>query len=59
MRIGIDLDDTICKTTETVNKYLEIYSEKKHLNSLDIMNHEDLKENFLDEYLGKIYEEVE
>lgn len=59
MRIGIDLDDTICKTTETVQKYLEIYSEKKHFNPLDIMNNEDLKENFLDEYLGKIYEEVE
>jgi len=59
LRIGIDLDDTICKTTETVHKYLEIYSEKKHLNPLDVMNDVDLKEEFFDEYLGKIYEEVE
>ncbi len=59
MRIGIDLDDTICRTTEMVHNYLEIYSEKTHLNPLDIMNDEDLKEEFFDEYIGKIYEEVE
>ena len=59
MRIGIDLDDTICNTTEMFHKYLDIYSKKKHLNPLDIMNDENLKENFFDEYIGKIYEEVE
>ena len=59
MRIGIDLDDTICRTTEIVHKYLEIYSEKTHLNSLDIMNDEELKEEFFDKYIRNIYEEVE
>ena len=59
MRIGIDLDDTICSTTEMVHKYLDIYSEKTHFNPLDIMNNENLKEAFLDECIGKIYDEVE
>ena len=40
MRIGIDLDDTICRTTEMVNKKLNEYCKEKKLNPLDIMNDE-------------------
>lgn len=35
MKIGIDLDDTICRTTEIVHKKLEEYAENLNLNPLD------------------------
>ena len=46
MRIGIDLDDTICRTSEIVHDRLEKYAKKEELNPLDIMNDEDLKREF-------------
>jgi uncharacterized HAD superfamily protein len=59
MRIGIDLDDTICRTTEIVNKRLESYAKKNNLNVLDIMNDEDLKCEFFKENILEIYRNVE
>lgn len=59
MRIGIDLDDTICRTTEMVNKKLDEYSKNKKLNPLDIMNDEYLKDEFFEEKVEEIYREVE
>lgn len=59
MRIGIDLDDTICRTTEMVHKKVEEFADKKNLNPLDIMNDEYLKQEFFDEYLEEIYENAE
>ncbi len=58
MRIGIDLDDTICRTTEMVHEYIEKYSEKNHLNPLDIVNDEYLREKFFSEYIEEIYKNV-
>ena len=59
MRIGIDMDDTICKTTEMVHYFLEEYAAKKNLNPLDIVNDEFLREKFLEENLEEIYSKVE
>ena len=59
MRIGVDLDDTICRTTEIVHDRIERYSETIHMNPLDIMNDELLKEGFFKIYLEDIYTNVE
>lgn len=59
MRIGIDLDDTICRTTEKVHEKLEVYAKEVNLNPLDIMNDEQLKSEFYDLYLEDIYTNVE
>ena len=59
MTIGIDLDDTICRTTEIIHKKIDEYSEKIKLNSLDIMNDEVLKEEFLEQNLTDAYQKVE
>ena len=59
MRIGIDLDDTICRTTEIVHDRIEKYASKRHLNPLDVMNDEYLKQEFFDIYLEDIYTNVE
>ena len=55
MRIGIDMDDTICRTTEIVHDRLEKYSEQLNINPLDIMNDEELKKNFFSIYAEDIY----
>lgn len=59
MRIGVDLDDTICRTTEMVHERLEKYADDIHLNPLDIMNDEDLKSNFFAIYAEDIYSHAE
>ncbi len=59
MRIGIDLDDTICRTTESVHNYLDNYSKDNNLNPLDIMNDEDLKLNFFKQTIKDIYTNAE
>ena len=59
MKIGIDLDDTICRTTEIVHDRVEKYAASENLNPLDIMNDEVLKEGFFSIYLEDIYANVE
>ena len=59
MRIGVDLDDTICRTTEIVHDRVEQYANVMHLNSLDIMNDEILREAFYNIYLEDIYYNAE
>lgn len=59
MRIGIDLDDTICDTMEIVQRRVEKYASIQHLNPLDIMNDDNLKNIFFNEYLEDIYTNVE
>lgn len=59
MRIGIDLDDTICRTTEMVNDKMEEYAKNKHLDVLEIMNDEEIKLDFFNEYLPNIYRTVQ
>ena len=58
MRIGIDIDDTICRTTELVNEKMEEYASKNNIEVLDIMNYDDIKDKFFDEYLSIIYRDV-
>lgn len=59
MRIGVDLDDTICRTTEKVHEKVEIFSKKLNLNPLDVMNDELLSEQFFKKNLEEIYKNVE
>lgn len=59
MRIGIDLDDTICKTTEIVQNRLERYAREEKLNPLDIINDDSLKHSFFSIYLEDIYLNVD
>ena len=46
MRIGIDLDDTISRTTEKVQEVCDDYAEKNHLDPLEVFNSEKLKLDF-------------
>ena len=50
MKIGIDIDDTICDTTDIVHLKLEEYSKLIDLNPIDIMNDEELRLNFFNIY---------
>lgn len=59
MRIGIDLDDTICMTTEIVQNRLERYAKEERLSPLDIINDESLKYSFFSIYLEDIYTNVQ
>ena len=59
MRIGIDIDDTICNTSELVHKKIEEYAKKLKINPLEIMNDEYLKQDFFNKYLDDIYTRVE
>ena len=59
MRLGVDIDDTICRTSEIVHERLEEYSKSLNINPLDIMNDEELKINFFNIYLEDIYSNVE
>lgn len=58
MKIGIDIDDTICRTTEKVNELMEVFSKEENIEPLMIMNYEDIKEKFFDKYLEEIYSTV-
>ena len=59
MRIGIDLDDTMCRTTEIVHYLLEEEAKKNGEDPLDIMNNELKKEEFFKKYYEEIYEKAE
>ena len=58
MRIGIDLDDTICRTSEMVHEKMDEYSAKTNRDVLEIMSNELIREQFFNEYLPIIYKEV-
>ena len=58
MRIGIDIDDTICRTTEKVNEYMNLYAKDENIDPLMIMNYEDVKDMFFEAYLENIYTSV-
>lgn len=59
MRIGVDLDNTICKTSEMINKLLEEYAKEKNIESNNIIENIELKEEFFKKYTLKIFSEVE
>lgn len=58
MKIGIDLDDTICRTTEIVGDTVEEYAKNNNLDPLDVFNNEKLKHDFFNKYLPDIYKNV-
>jgi len=58
MKIGIDLDDTICRTTEIVGENVEEYAKKNNLDPLDVFNNEKLKYDFFNKHLLNIYNNV-
>lgn len=59
MRIGIAMDDTMCRTTEIVDDRLERYAKEEGLDPLDIMNDENMKKAFFSIYMEDIYSNVE
>ena len=59
MRIGVGIDDTICRTTEIVHDRVEKYAKEENLDPLDIMNDEALKNSFFSIYLEDIYANAE
>ena len=58
MRIGLDIDDTICQTTEMVHEVIEKYASKVNLNLLDIMNDDFLRDEFYDNNSAEIFKNV-
>jgi len=59
MKIGLDLDDTLCKTKEMVEIKLKEYCEKNGLNIHDVYSNDIEMEKFYDEKLEEIYRDVE
>lgn len=55
MRIGIDLDNTICRTNEQIEKYEKMYLRKKKLDRELLWNDDILKRDFLTNNLEDIY----
>lgn len=55
MRIGIDVDDTICRTTEIYQEKMAEYAKKKKIEILDIINYDEIKKDFMNEYLPIVY----
>lgn len=59
MRIGIDLDDTICSTSDIVHEMLDDYAKEMNLDPVHIMNDESLRFEFFNKNLINIYTNVE
>lgn len=55
MKIGIDIDDTICSTNESLVKYQDIFIKDKNISSDILWNSNDFKVEFLNKYLKDIY----
>lgn len=55
MKIGLDMDDTICSTDKTIRKYVDNYCEDKKIKPEEIWKNEALKQDFLTKNLEKIY----
>lgn len=50
MRIGIDLDDTVCKTSEGVNKWAKIYAAEEGIDVADIFMNVSERKKFLNRH---------
>ena len=55
MKIGIDMDDTICSTKESIIKYQNIFIKDKNISSDELWNNNIYKDEFLNKYLSDIY----
>ena len=58
MRIGIDMDNTICNTDELLEKYQNIFLKEEDISKEYLWNDNDYKLKFLNKYLETIYKEV-
>lgn len=58
MKIGIDMDDTICSTSETITEYQNKFIKEKNINIDTLWNNNKYKEEFLNKYLKDIYMKV-
>lgn len=59
MKIGIDMDDTICSTEESIIRYQNIFVKENNINVDDLWNKVDIQNKFLTEYLERIYLDAE
>lgn len=59
MRIGIDMDNTICSTDEKVGEYEKVFTKDNNIDSYTIWHNNYYFNLFLSEYLEIIYTEVE
>lgn len=55
MRIGIDLDNTISCTDESIMKYQNLYIKEKNITSDELWNNMNIRTDFLNRYLKDIY----
>lgn len=53
MRIGIDMDNTICSTKEEIVHYSNLYCEEKNINQDELWF--NYKDDFLNKYLLDVY----
>ena len=58
MRIGLDLDDTICGTDIVIRKYVDKYCKEKSLSVNELWDNENIKYDFLNNNLETIYNEA-
>jgi len=58
MRIGLDLDDTICSTNKVIKKYEDKYCQEKEITNDLLWSNEKNKNEFLNKYLETIYMEA-
>lgn len=59
MKIGIDMDNTLCSTDKKVGEYENIFTNNHNIDSYTIWHNNYYFNLFLNEYLEKIYKEVE
>ncbi len=58
MIIGVDMDNTICSTSEKILEYEKEFLLEKHIDSTKLWEDTNLKEEFLNKYLEKVYAEA-
>ena len=58
MKIGIDLDDTLCNTFEIMRKYQNIFLSTKNITLNSFQKSQKYKEEFLKKYLKQCYQEA-
>ena len=58
MIIGVDMDNTICSTSEKILEYEKEFLLEKNIDSTKLWEDTNLKEEFLNKYLEKVYAEA-
>lgn len=58
MKIGIDIDNTICNTDELIDEYQNIFIKEENISKEYLWNDNDYKVSFLTKYLERIYKEA-